>query len=197
MLSYREQTRKLFRNFGRVSIVSKIRMNRFLLSALLLGSVTATSVYMTQRSSEQTEARQLSQSLRRHQYYYQQAIEHEDQLVRATLRTLDSGKSDDSLGHEALDLKAQFEDLHRRLNSLPVDGRVRMQMLDPLLRQLSEQASELQRFSDRFSTDPEGLREHLRAYRQPENLLTPALQEIAERYGLPRPKLWRGRPLVS
>ena len=152
---------------------------------------------MAERSSEQAEARQLSQSLRRHQYYYQHAIERETEVVNAAVRALDSELPLQGLERELVETKAQFDDLHARFERLPVEGSVRKRMLQPLLKQLSSEAAELGELAEKLSQEPLAARHRLEKHRHPENLLAPALQEIAEQYGLPRPKLWRGRPLVS
>jgi hypothetical protein len=172
-------------------------MNRYLVPALLLGSLALTSVYMAQRSSEQAQARQLSQSLRRHQYYYQHAIERETEVVTSAVRALDSGLPLQTLERELTEMKAQFDDLHARLERLPVEGRVRERMLQPLLTQLSSEAAELGQLAETLSLEPVAARQRLQEHRHPNDLLAPALQEIGAQYGLPRPKLWRGRPLVS
>lgn len=172
-------------------------MNRIFVPALLLGTLAITCVYMAQRGSEQSEARQLSQSLRRHQYYYQHAIDQQHALMSAATRALDAGQTVEPLRRDVLEIKAQFEDLHGRLQRLPVRGSVRDRMLDPLLHQLTDQAVELERLASRLSEQRGAVREQLGHYRQPANLMAPALQDIARQYGMPRPKLWRGRPLVS
>jgi hypothetical protein len=172
-------------------------MRRFILPAVLLGSVALTSVWFLQRSSEQTEARLLSQSLLRHQYYYQNAIERQSAVVSMALHAIDTGAALESVGEDAVGVASQLEDLHQRLRVLPVSGSVRERMLDPVLRQLMQEKAELLELQRRMSGDRTELRRHLLEHGSPADLLGPALQQIADQYGLPRPKLWRGRPLVS
>ena len=172
-------------------------MGKFILPAVLLGSLALTSVWFVQRGSEQTEARQLSQSLLRHQYYYQHAIERQDAVVTTALHAIDTGASLQSVGEEAAGVASQMDDLHRRLRTLPVKGSVRERVLDPVLRQLTQEKAELLELQNHMSGDRTELRRRLLNHRAPADLLGPALQQIADQYGLPKPKLWRGRPLVS
>jgi hypothetical protein len=177
-------------------------MKRYILPVLLLGSLAGTSAYMVRRGSEQTEARQLSQSLRRHQYYYHRAFDQQHALITAALRALDSGAPLSGMDREVSEIKGKLTDLHDRLEALPVDGSVRDRMLVPLLRQLRYESGELAQMADLLSRASEAdmraaLRQRLTGHRHPKNLLEPALQQIADQYGLPRQRLWRGRPLVS
>lgn len=177
-------------------------MKRYILPVLLLGLLAGTSVYMARRGSEQAEARQLSQSLKRYQYYYHHALDQQHAVLAATLRALESGAPLAGIDREVSEIKAQFTDLHGRLEALPVDGSVRQRMLMPLLDQLREESEELGRMADLLprAGETEGraaLKQRLIRHRHPANLIEPALQQIADQYGLPRPRLWRGRPLVS
>lgn len=164
--------------------------NGWALAVVCVGGLTFGGLAVAGRTSEQDAARQLYRALNRYSYYYDALRSSEANLARAQ-------NTPEQFAAKVRILEQQLVDLSDRLSALKIDGAVRRELLDPLVRRLRDDQADLSAIRDHV--ERRGLdrtaRKRLSERLHPPDAFDPAINAMRQRFGF-RQRLWRGHPLT-
>jgi chromosome segregation ATPase len=177
-----------------------------LIAALVAQVLAFVGCSVARTQTGRDDARTLFRELRANEQEYQAVLRSEAELMQRTSQWLARDHREHSqaevqrLRREFAAVSRELSRVHGELNRLDLAEDVERDLLRPILDQLASERSDMEALGAMLrSEEPDrgAIHEKIESHRHPENLFTPAIKRIRERYGIARQRMWRGRPLTA